>query len=201
MKPRCGGCGLKPESCMCAELPRVRLATPLFVVQHVKEQPKPTNTVRLLQTMLEGTRVLPYGMREPAFDPSPLAEQDVEWMLLSPRDDARELAPPQPGDRRRGFVLLDGTWSQCSRMARRVPVVRDLPCVALPAGPASIWSVRRQHDERNMSTFEAAVRALAMVEGEQAVQPLHDGFARVIAQLLYLKGRLSSPEVPSAWQR
>ena len=37
--------------------------------------------------------------------------------------------------RRLGFVLLDGTWSQCAHLSRRLPVVSQLPCVALPAGP------------------------------------------------------------------
>jgi tRNA-uridine aminocarboxypropyltransferase len=201
LKPRCGGCGLKPESCVCAELPRVRLATPMVVVQHVSEAMKPTNTVRLLSQMLDGLTVLPYGMREPPFDPGPLVDPAIEWVLLLPRDDARELAPPQPGDRPRGFVLLDGTWHQCTRMSRRVPVVRELPCVALPPGPSSIWAVRTQHDERGMSTFEAATRALATVEGDEAVRPMLDAFARVTARLLFLKGKLRSPEVPSEWLR
>jgi DTW domain-containing protein len=173
----------------------VRLATPVLVVQHVREQPKPTNTVRLLASMLENLRVLPYGMREPAFDPSPLQEHDVEWLLLSPRDDARVLAPPSPGDRPRGFVLLDGTWSQCSRMARRVPVVRELPCVALPPGPPSIWGLRTQPHEHGMSTLEATLRALATVEGAEVLLPLHAAFAEVTARMMAMRGRPPTPEL------
>lgn len=183
---------------MCAELPRVRLATPIVVVQHFAEAPKPTNTVRLLSTMLEGTTLLPYGIRDTPFDPGPLVDPDIEWVLLSPRNDATVLAPAEPSTRKRGFVLLDGTWHQCSRMSRRVPVVRELSCVALPPGPPSIWGVRTQHHEHGMSTFEAAMRALATVEGDDAIVPMMAAFAKVTAQQLFLKGKLRAPDVPSA---
>lgn len=183
---------------MCAELPRVQLATPIVVVQHFAEAPKPTNTVRLLLSMLADTKLLPYGLRDTPFDPGPLVDPEIEWVLLSPRDDATVLAPAQPGGRKRGFVLLDGTWHQCSRMSRRAPYVRELPCVALPPGPPSIWGVRRQHHEHGMSTFEAAMRALATVEGDDAVRPMMDAFAKVTAQQLFLKGKLPASEVPSA---
>jgi DTW domain-containing protein YfiP len=186
---------------MCAGLPRIHLATPVIVVQHVREQPKPTSTVRLLASMLDNLRVLPYGMREPAFDPSPLEQHDVQRLLLSPRDDATELAAPEPGARPRGFVVLDGTWSQCSRMARRVPVVRELPCVALPAGPKSIWGLRTQPHEYGMSTLEATLRALATVEGSAVLQPLHDAFAEVTARMMALRGKPPVSEVADAEPR
>jgi len=199
-KPRCWGCGLKPEICACALMPEVELATPLRIVQQIREQSKPTNTARLFATMVPAVPILPFGMREP-FDPAPLQEPDVEFYNLFLRDDATpidELPAPAPG-KRRGFVVLDGTWHQCSRMARRVPVVRDLPCVMLPAGKPSIWRVRTQHDPRGVSTFEAMVRLVEIVEGPEAARPLVDAFELITARLLHLKGKLKSPEVPEDW--
>src|ERR1051325_7605543 len=117
-------------------MPRISVATPIAIVQHVRERNKPTNTGRLLGLMLEGTRLLPVGMREPAFDPSPLVDPSIEWLLVYPREGAPLLDPlrkPSPG-RRLGFVLLDGSWRQCSHMSRRLPIVAELPCVTLPPG-------------------------------------------------------------------
>src|SRR6516162_10986131 len=85
---RCDGCSLPPRLCVCDRLPRVRLSTPVTIVRHVREQFKPTNTGRLFARLVEGTPVLPYGMREPAFDPGPLEDPAVEWRLLFPRKDA-----------------------------------------------------------------------------------------------------------------
>lgn len=200
-KPRCAGCGLKPEGCACALLPTLALGTRLAVVQHVRELHKPTNTVRLLAKMLPDLPILPFGMREPAFDPSPLAD-DVDWHVLFPREDAAvfdDAAVASARAGKLGLVLLDGTWHQCTRMSRRVPRICDLPCMALPAGPASIWTVRTQHEAHGMSTFEAALRVLELVEGTERTAAMREAFALVTARMLFLKGRLSSPDVPAAW--
>lgn len=200
-KARCLGCGLTPATCLCALLPRARFATPIAIVQHVRERHKPTNTGRLFARMAEGTTLIPCGMREPAFDPSILEDPSIEWRLVYPRVGAPVLDPaePPPAGRRRGFVLLDGSWSQCAHMSRRLPVVCRLPCVALPPGPPPIWTVRAQPREEGRSTFEAAVQVLRLMEGPEAAAPLLRAFARITAQLLHFKGRLRSPEIPAAW--
>lgn len=180
----------------------MRLATPVAIVQHVREKHKPTNTGRLFARMVEGTVLLPCGMREPPFDPGPLADPSVEWRLLFPRDGVPVLDPASrpAGGRRLGLVLLDGSWRQCSHMSHRLPVVSRLPCVILPPGTPSIWTVRAQHDVEGRSTFEAAVGALELLEGSGAVGQLRRAFALVTARLLHLKGRLRSPEIPSSWR-
>ncbi len=194
-RPRCATCGLPPRLCPCAEFPRVRLGTPVAVVQHLRERDKPTNTGRLLARLLEDAVVLPFGMREPAFDPAPLRERPFAWQLLFPRGDAPLLEP----GRRAGLVLLDGNWSRCRRASRRLPWVSGLPCVSLPPGPPPFWSLRRQRRAEGMSTFDAALRALEVLEGDRAVLPLRRAFALVTARHLHLKGRLPTPEVPAAW--
>lgn len=199
-KPRCPGCGLPPASCACALLPRLRFRTPIAIVQHVRERYKPTNTGKLFARMVEGTAILPVGMREPAFDPSPLQGGGIEWRLLFPREGAPVFDGKAAAGRRVGFVLLDGSWHQCSHMNRRLPVVSQLPCVALPPGPPSFWTVRAQHDEEGRSTFDAAAQALEMIEGADAVAPLRRAFAEVTARMLHLKGKLRSPEIPAGWE-
>lgn len=190
-RPRCRGCGLKPETCLCATLPRRRFATPLVVVQHAKERFKPTNTGRLLARMVEDCTLLFYGIKGTPFEPGPLADPTIDWRVLYPRKDAALLRPGErpAAERRLGLVLLDGTWNQSARMSRRVPLVADFPCVALPDGPPSIWAVRTQHLAAGRSTFEAAVFALGLLEGDDAVAPLRDAFAKITAALLRLKGK------------
>jgi DTW domain-containing protein YfiP len=204
---RCEGCGLHHALCLCARFPRAEVETPLVVVQHIRERFKPTNTGRLLQQMVSGVALTHFGMREPPFDASALQRTDVRFHILFPREDATELSPGnvaqmraelQPGQRL-GFVLLDGTWHQCSRMSRRVPVVDTLPCVSLPPGPPSRWGVRTQHDVRGLSTFEAGMRLLAALEGEAVAAPLREIFFELAARLQYMKGSLRQPVVPDDW--
>jgi len=208
-KPRCFVCGLRParsepdvDTCVCAQLPIVHVQTPIAIVQHNREKHKPTNTARLFARIVAGTEILPYGMREPPFDPTPLLRPDVEWRVLFPREGAPVVDPselPPPG-KRFGYVVVDGTWHQCTRMTRRVPVVMDMPCVALPPAPPTIWAVRKQHLEHGMSTFEAALHLLEVVESPELLAPAREAFAMVVAKLLHMKGKLPSPEVPAEWR-
>ena len=200
------GCGLNEALCACEVVPTLRLGTPIVVVQAMRERFKPTNTGRLLARMVEGTPVVFFGQREPPFDTSWSDASDVDFRVLFPRDDAQVLQvgaggavspAPAPG-KRLGFVLLDGTWHQCSRMSRRVPVVQNLPCIALPEGPPSIWAVRTQHDSRGLSTFEAGLRLLELVEGEDAVRPMREAFELINARLSFMKGKRSSPDLDPA---
>ena len=198
---RCPGCGLTPAICVCDRFSPLEFRTPLAIVQHVHERFKPTNTGRLLARMVLGTPVLPCGMRSPPFDASALDDPSIEWRLLFPRQGAPVLDPderPARG-RRAGFVLLDGSWRQCSHLSRRLPRIAELPCVALPPAPPSFWTVRAQQDGRRRSTFEAACLLIERLEGPAAAAPLRRAFAAVTAGHLHLKGRLPTPEVPSTW--
>lgn len=198
--PRCPDCGLPPAACACAHFPRVRFATPIAIVRHVREKWKPTNTGRLWTRMAEGTLVLPCGARE-RWDPTPLADPSIDWRLLFPREGAPVLSPAlKPSDGRRlGLVLLDGGWGRCVRLARRLPVINSLPLVALPPSPPSFWTVREQLRPEGRSTFEAALQAVGILEGPALLPPLRRAFAVVTARMLHLKGKLPSPDVPAAW--
>src|SRR5690606_31873592 len=116
--------------CACSAFPSVAIQTPLVIVQHVGERIKPTNTARLLAQMVPSIRVVHFPLIDRTFDEAPFDRPGIAFKTLFPREDAVELSSSAHGDI--GIVLLDGTWHQCSRMSRRVPRVRDYPCVRLP---------------------------------------------------------------------
>lgn len=201
-RSRCADCGLHQELCACEHFPKVDLGFDLVVVQHVRERGKPTNTGRLLRLMAPSVSIVHFPLIDRTFDEAPLSLPETDYRVLFPREDAHVLSPddpPAPPGRRRGFVLLDGTWHQCTRMTRRVPRVRDMDCVALPPGPPSIWGVRTQHDARGMSTFEAGLRIIEIVQGRESAAAMRRAFEIVTARMLYMKGKLKSPEVPDTW--
>lgn len=183
-------------------MPRVEVAFDLLVVQNNHERNKPTNTGRLILESMPSARLSRYAVRGEAYDPTPLRDPDLDYLLLFPRDDARELGPDdlRPVDgRRRCVVLVDGTWGQCSRMSRRVPGLAEMPAYLLPPGPASHWGVRRASEPSRISTFEAMIRLVELSEGLDAAAPLHEFFDRLAAAMLFMKGKLRSPEVPEQW--
>jgi hypothetical protein len=183
-------------------MPSVRTEARIVIVQNRHELHKPTNTGRLARHLLVDSVLLTFGERERAFDFAPLLDPTLDLRLVFHREEptaalARD-EPTRPG-RRRGLVFLDGTWGQCSRMSRRIEALREVPVRVLPPGPTSPWRVRRETHPQRLSTLEAIIRAIAVVEGEAPAAVLRAWFHRVTARLMFMKGMLPSPEVPAAW--
>jgi DTW domain-containing protein YfiP len=131
-----------------------------------------------------------------------LQRSELDYRIIFPREDARELTPASAAaseGRPVCWVLLDGTWGQCSRMSRRVPGLAEMPAYRLPQGPPGHWGVRKADDPSRISTFEATMRLVELVQGEGAAAPMHDFFDRLAAAMLFMKGKLRSPAVPEQW--
>jgi DTW domain-containing protein YfiP len=86
-------------------------------------------------------------------------------------------------------VILDGTWHQCSRMARRAPVIEAMPHLTLPPGSPSRWGVRTPPNPAAVCTFEAATRLVEVLHGAEAAAPMHEFFAELSARMLGMRGR------------
>lgn len=201
---RCEQCGVHQHLCVCEFLPQVSLGTgvSMLVVQNNHERNKPTNTGRLVERVIEQAQIIHYAVRGESFDPTPLRREGVDYRVIFPRDDATELSSEQArpvGGRELCWVILDGTWGQCSRMSRRVPGLSDMPAYSLPSGPPGHWGVRKADDPSRISTFEAVMRLVEVVHGDAAARPMHDFFDRLAAAMLFMKGKLRSPEVPAQW--
>lgn len=212
---RCSGCGLHEPLCACAERPRLSLTNALLVIQNNRERNKPTNTARILPQILTHAELTYFGVRGQAFDDAPLRDPARDYVLIFPRVRDPEGAAPRPAPildrgaleaRRRArpeatttIVLLDGTWAQCSRMSRRIPALAAMEAYALPPGPPGHWGVRTASEPDRVSTFEAAVRVLALCEGPEPAAAMQRYFDRVAAAMLFMKAKLPSPAVPGHW--
>ncbi|PRQ09659.1 DTW domain-containing protein [Enhygromyxa salina] len=212
---RCDGCGLHDELCVCAHRPQLSLATALLVVQNNKERHKPTNTARMLPQVLTNCELVQFGVRGCEFDPSALTRPERDYVLIFPRVLDPEGGAPEPApildrsqlaarraarpDAIQTFVLLDGTWAQCSRMSRRLPELATMQAFALPEGPPSHWGVRVPSEPSRISSFEAGVRVIELAEGPGPALALQTYFDHVAAGMLFMKAKQRSPAVPEHW--
>ena len=67
-------------------------------------------------------------------------------------------------------------------------------------GPPSRWGVRTQHDDHGLSSFEAGARLVSLVDGPTRAAPLQAIFHELAARMMFMKGRLTRPEVPAEWR-
>jgi hypothetical protein len=83
------------------------------------------------------------------------------------------------------LVVVDGTWSQAKTVVRDNPVLQALPRYAFATPEPSQYRIRREPRAEYVSTIEALMHVLGVLEGEPArfrslLDPLH---AMVDAQL------------------
>ena len=199
-RPRCPVCGLHLELCLCAAIPVRDLSTAFVVVQHNRERNKPTSTGRVAAAALRAPLVH-YGAQGESLDTTTLEDPDTDYYVLFPAEGAAVVdaaaTAPAPG-RRRCFVILDGTWHQCSRMARRAARIEAMPHLTLPPGPPSRWGVRTPPHPGALCTFEAATRLVEVLHGPAAAAPMAEFFALLSARMLGMRGRPPADHAPLA---
>lgn len=171
----CPRCERPASACLCAGLPAPPLAhrIELLILQHPAEAGHAKNTAALLTLGLQSARLL----RGEIFDP---ALATTGTALLYPG----EAAEAEPADVSR-LVLLDGSWRQSRRLLAANPWLAALPRLALPAQPGR-YALRRAHRSGQLSTLEAGLHALALLEGGPArFEPLWAAFETFIQAGLY----------------
>ncbi len=146
--------------------------------------------------MVEGVEVLVYADRTEAFDATPLERPDRDHRLLFPAPDADDLTPPMlqtPNASALTLVLLDGTWRQASRMRRRVPQLRAMRCLRLPAAAPSSWTIRRANQPERLCTLEAVIRVIALSGREEEARAMWEAMKWIEGRLLFMRGRRPAP--------
>ena len=161
----CYRCDKPQAMCLCARIPRVDNRTPVLVLQHPRERLHPIGTARFARLGLCRSRV------EVAWNAGLREDVAPSWVepgtaLLYPVAGARELAQLSPDERPRRLLVLDGTWHTAASLYRDKRWLRDLPHVRLSPAAPSRYRLRREPLPDCLSTIEAIVGALRLLEPE-----------------------------------
>ena len=165
-RPRavCYRCFRAAAVCICSLVPRIDNRTEIVVLQHHREMQHPIGTARIVRLGL--TRVEVRLARRGNRLRVARLPGDLPTALLYPGPGSRDLGDI-PDDRLPGrLVLLDGTWSQARRMLQANPWLDGLSRVGLQPQAPSRYRIRRQPAPACLSTIEAVVQALRVIEPE-----------------------------------
>ena len=188
---------MKPALCLCPVFSQRPLKSAVRVVAPDTELQKSTNTGRLLPLLLERTELVVHGGPDHPSVQARLWPEGTRPVVLFPLEGAPTIdtfvdvtKPPVC------LIVLDGTWRQANRLRKRFLVER-VPFARLPDDShQSLYALRHGHFEGSRSTLEAAARALAFLEGDEAIfTHLIDGFRRMVDRTLWLRGELGPDEV------
>ncbi len=162
----CPRCERPVVVCYCAHLTSVETKTRVVLLQHPREEDMAIGTARMASLCLPNSE-LHVGVD---FQTSPelalaLADPERPAVLLYPSDDAVDvLTAPPTGPVT--LVVVDGTWWQARKLVRVNPVIARLPRYAFKAPTPSEYRIRREPDEAYVSTIEALVHVLGVLEGD-----------------------------------
>lgn len=199
----CWRCAKPEVACVCASVPRVEPRTRVVVLQHPRERFHPIGTVRFVELGVADSRV-------EAATLGALTERP-QWIesraaLLYPAPGARRVEELAPGDRPSQLVVLDGTWHHARTLYRDLAWLRDLTAVRLTPTAPSRYRLRREPTVDSVSTIEAVVGALRVLEPElRGLDALLEAFDRMIDwQAEHVRrgggGRRMDRARPRAWR-
>jgi len=157
---RCYDCFRPKEACYCDAIPTIDNQTEVLILQHRRERFHPFNTARIVQKALRNSRILVDHTKN-------LARQlrlNPRAGLLFPGPTALPISDLTFEQRPEQLVVLDGTWHQAKTLIREIPVLQSLPRYQLAPAVPSRYRIRRQPSTASLSTVEAAVTALRILE-------------------------------------
>jgi len=173
--PRC----LRPQThCLCPLIPCLDSRTRVLLLQHPSEVNHALNTARLAALGLSNSQLVVGEVFEDL--PALLSQPGYCARLLFPADDAQPLQVYPPAQQPLLLVVPDGTWRKARKMLHLNPLLAALPRVTLAEGGVSRYRLRKAPGPGALSTVEAIVQALQVLEAPTSFEPLLKPFEALI---------------------
>lgn len=164
-RTRCYECYRPIDRCFCHQIPTIANRTNVLILQHMKERFHPFNTARILKKALRNSSLVVDhigGLSNALSD----MHFTTESGLLYPGRDSLLLEEIPESERPKQLVVLDGTWHHTKTLFRDLPRLRELRKVRLAPTEPSRYGIRREPHVLFLSTLEATVAALRILEPE-----------------------------------
>src|SRR5690554_6011327 len=200
-RPRCEHCRRPVSHCLCAHISVIDNHTQVLILQHPDEAKHPMNTARLAVLGLRHANLL-VGETFPDLDDQLVLAGDAVLLFPAKDESASEKAkktlvteedavqpatcPPQEASsaqsKARLLIVPDGTWRKARRIVNANTALQALPRLSLHSAEASEYIVRRAREPHALSTIEAIVHALGILEPAQDFRPLLKPFHVMVEQ-------------------
>jgi len=183
-RSRCYRCFRPQAACFCHAIPRIDNRTEVLIVQHRRERFHPFNTARIVRQALRNSHLVA--------DHTCNLAQRLRLLpragLLYPGPSARLISDLTADEIPQQLVILDGTWHHAKTLLREIPAIGALPRYRLAPARPSRYRIRRPPSATALSTLEATVAALRILE------PQTPGFDELLRAFdIMVEGQLAHP--------
>jgi DTW domain-containing protein len=168
----CPTCWRPQKVCYCRLIEPLASETRVIILQHPRERRVGINTARIARLALTNSE-LRLGVdfaHDPVVQHALTAGTSALLYPSSDSIDVRSAPPIQPLT----LFVLDGTWSQASKLLRVNPFLQSLPRYGISPAAPSRYQIRREPAEHCLATIEALARLLTEIE------PLGDRFQSML---------------------
>jgi DTW domain-containing protein YfiP len=178
-RPRCERCQRPLDHCLCPLIPSLDSRTRVVLLQHPSESAHALNTARLAALGLVNAELrvgevfddLVELLQTPGYRPA----------LLFPGEHAQVLTAHGEGDDRPLLLIVpDGTWRKARKLLYLNPLLEALPRVTLGAVAPSRYRLRKAPEPGALSTLEAVMEALNVLEQPVSFDALLKPFEALI---------------------
>lgn len=177
-RPQCPTCQRPATHCLCPLIPSLDSRTRVLLLQHPSEVNHALNTARLAALGLSNAQLV---VGEVFDDLATLLNPPgYQARLLFPADDAQPLQVYAPDDQPLLLVVPDGTWRKARKLLHLNPLLAALPRVTLAEGGVSRYRLRKAPGPVALSTVEAIVQALQVLEAPTSFEALLKPFEALI---------------------
>ena len=179
-RAQCSRC-LRPQThCLCALIPQLDSRTRVLLLQHPSEVGHALNTARLADLGLLNAELRVGEVFEDLA--TLLNPPGYQARLLFPGEGAQLIDTAEPSDESLPWLLVvpDGTWRKARKLLHLNPLLAQLPRVTLPEGAVSRYRLRKAPGPGALSTLEAIVQALEILETPTSFTPLLRPFEALI---------------------
>lgn len=177
-RPQCPRCLRPTTHCLCPLIPSLDSRTRVLLLQHPSEVNHALNTARLAALGLVNAQLVVGEVFEGLS--TLLSPPGYQARLLFPADDAQPLQAYTPSDEPLLLVVPDGTWRKARKLLHLNPLLAALPRVTLADGGVSRYRLRKAPGPGALSTVEAIVQALQVLEAPTSFEPLLKPFEALI---------------------
>lgn len=163
----CFDCRRPKQVCYCHLVVKLSTKTRVVILQHPRERDVPVNTARIASLCLPDSE-LAVGVEWSGSSTLRRALSDPERpaALLYPGPDAVDVERHPPAGPI-SLIVVDGTWWQARKLVRANPELAALPRYAFQPRAPSQYRIRAEPQDDYVSTIEALVHVLGVLEGDR----------------------------------
>jgi DTW domain-containing protein YfiP len=177
----CSECLRPLSACYCPYLSRQCNQWPVYIIQDIRESRHALGTARIAALSLSNCNLLVVDPDHLSTDTvmSLQALRDLQPALIYPGDNIPDLSvltefPIKP------LIFIDASWRRSRKLMHIMPWLAELPRYQLRQAGPSRYRIRQQPHIGALSTLEAVVAALLILESDQKFDSLLVTMDRVI---------------------